>query len=164
MLKVNSITEFDTNNGPGFRTSVWIQGCSIRCPGCHNVGLWENSGGIPWRECFADLMSKLEKPHCDGLSILGGEPIKLDDPEAINDLTSLCGEVKHNGINIWLWTGYVWEQIKDLAFIKYIDVLVDGPYKINLRDTSLAFRGSSNQRLIDVFNSLNLNKEILYNI
>ena len=160
MIRIANVTELDTNNGPGFRTSIWVQGCPIHCDGCHNKELWDFDGGEPLSKYEDSIIASVLNKNCSGLSILGGEPLQGDSDK---DLLQLCKTMKNLcSKSIWLFTGYSWSDVKNNPIMKYIDVLVDGPFIQKLRDTSLAFRGSSNQRLIDVQKTLQENKIFLY--
>lgn len=159
MINIAEITTLDTNNGPGFRTSIWIQGCFIHCPNCQNQQLWTFTGGTPLFKCSQQILTSLRSENCSGLSILGGEPLQEDKDEDLIKLCDSCHELYDK--SIWLWTGLTWDVAKDHPLIKHVDVVIDGPYIHELRDTSLAFRGSSNQRIIDVKESLNSNKLVI---
>lgn len=168
-MNYSAITYNDTNNGPGFRVSLWISGCDIRCAHCHNPQLWEPIGvGITEKD-ISDLIDSLKSGQYDGLSILGGEPVKINSADDLNTLSEICKRVKDTlNKTTWLFTGRTFEELLSNQLIvdtilKYVDVVVDGPYKHELRDTSLAFRGSSNQRLIDVPRSLETNSIVLVN-
>lgn len=169
-MNYSAITYNDTNNGPGFRVSLWISGCDIRCAHCHNPQLWDPSvGDHLYVNVRTRLVNAVNNKECDGLSILGGEPIKLNSHIDLYALSDICEHVKRlTKKSIWLFTGHVFEELLADNFIvstllNNIDVIVDGPYKHELRDTSLAFRGSSNQRLIDVPRSLETNSIVLVN-
>lgn len=161
-IRSAGLTTDDTNNGPGFRVSLWIQGCFIRCGGCHNKHLWSFDYGVPISDIINTAKNELSKSTTTGLSILGGEPLQEDftDLSRLQHLCQFCRDVLHK--TVWLWTGRLWEQVKSLPIIQDIDVLVDGPFIEKLRDTSLAYVGSSNQRVIDVVESLNKGKLVLY--
>lgn len=137
------------NNGEGIRVTLWVAGCSHNCVGCQNPETWDFDGGYPFdKEAHDFLFGELAKPYIDGLTLSGGDPLY-----SVDEVTNLSKEVKTimPNKNIWLYTGFTWEQIKSSRLkmiLPYIDVLVDGPYIEALRDVTLAFRGSSNQRLI----------------
>ena len=151
-MNLYKITNFDTNNGPGFRVSIWFSGCSIKCNGCHNKELWDETKGHHLTlEDAKQVCELLKHPGIAGISLLGGEPIKLHNATDLAELRDFCKYIKEQYPNksIWLWTGYLVNRLKraNLEVLNYIDVVVDGPYKAHLRDTSLAFRGSSNQTI-----------------
>ena len=145
------IKKVDVANGPGVRVSLFVSGCRNHCKGCFNPETWDFNYGEKWIYVTntLDILYSLEPDYISGLSILGGDPM---EPENVNTITRLCRKVKKIFPNktIWIYTGYVYESLKDLEIMKYIDVLVDGPFIESLKDISLKFRGSSNQRIIDI--------------
>ena len=145
-------------DGPGFRTSIYCAGCEHHCPGCHNPQSWNFGGG---REVSDDyLLDIIKADKYANVTFTGGDPMFQ-----AKGFTRLAKRIKEEtGKNIWCYTGFLFENLKGSQrdLLKYIDVLVDGPYIERLRDTDLLFRGSSNQRLIDVKASLTQNKVILY--
>lgn len=153
-MNYEKITTCDICNGTGLGVVLWVSGCDIHCSGCHNKETWDFGSGDVWGIYSNQvLMNELKKPHIDRLTLSGGHPLSKCN---IKECTALCKSVKTNfpNINIWVYTGYLWEDVKDLDVMKYIDVLVDGPYIDDKRDITLPFRGSSNQRIIDVKKSL----------
>lgn len=161
-MNYSAITKCDVNNGPGCRVSLFLQGCNIRCPGCFNSELWDFKKGKPfiWSKDGYELLDLLKPDYIAGLSILGGEP--LDQPPV--DIMILINKIKNHYPNktIWIYTGHVWEELDEyqIKAIKNADVLVDGPFIEELKDSSLKFRGSSNQRLIDIKSSIEEGKII----
>lgn len=156
------ITKDDLLNGEGVRVTLWVSGCHHHCKNCHNPETWnENVGQIFDSKAVQEIYNELSKPYISGLTLTGGDPLYSNNREDIGDLIK---EVKRRfpNKNIWLWTGYKWNVIKDLTFIKYIDVLIDGEFIQNLYDPNLIWRGSSNQNVIDVKKSLGQNKIVLY--
>lgn len=153
-MKIAYINREDVLNGPGIRVSLWTQGCSFNCPECHNKHLQDFCGGYELGEEDLDsIISTISEAHVSGLSILGGEPLMQDSKE----LYKLCKTVSEKtGKNIWLWTGYSFENIpKEFRLaLDYIDVVVDGLFIKDLYDPELLWRGSSNQRIIDVRKTL----------
>lgn len=149
-MRIAFINKEDVLNGPGIRVSLWTQGCRFNCPECHNKHLQDFNGGYEFNEnTLEELIEAINVPHIAGLSILGGEPLQQDGVQ----LRNLCKAVsERTGKSIWLWTGYCYENIpKEFQpALKYIDVMVDGLYERTLYDVSLLWRGSSNQRMIDV--------------
>lgn len=154
------IKEYDIANGEGIRISLWVAGCEHHCPGCHNPETWNSCNG---REFEIDdliyLENVLSKKEIAGISFTGGDPLSADNRE---EITSMSNYLKRNYPNKtqWLWTGYKWEDIKHLPIINNLDVLVDGKYEKDKRDITLQWRGSSNQRVIDVKKSL-INKSVV---
>ena len=158
----SEIKNLDIANGPDFRVSLFVSGCRNRCPGCFNPETWSFTYGqeFTW-ETLHEIERLLRNPNIKGLSILGGDPF---EPENIAWVETLCAYVKHNTINkdIWVWTGYSLDDVWEEHALKYIDVLVDGPFEKNKKDLSLAYRGSSNQRIIDVQKSLAAGEVVLW--
>lgn len=149
-------------NGPGVRVVLWCQGCSLHCKGCHNESTWDPDGGKMFG-CHegGEILEWLKLPWISGLTLSGGHPL---EPYNIDMCTELCMEAKEvvRDKTIWLYTGWLWEDIKDLPIMKYIDVIVDGPFIEELKDISLPYSGSKNQRVIDVQKSLQYNTLVLY--
>lgn len=146
-MRILDIVEGTTVDGPGFRTSIYVAGCKHACEGCHNPQSWDFSGGHEMSE--DEILSIIEKNRFN-VTLSGGDPFY--QPEAV---THLCSRIKGElGKTIWCYTGFLWEQIYDKAayrpLLQNIDVLVDGPFILKKRDTTLIFRGSDNQRIIDV--------------
>lgn len=153
-------------NGDGLRVTCWISGCDIGCFNCYNPQTWDFNSGIPFTEdTMQEILYDLSKPYIKGLTLSGGHPL---DPLNAPEVLKIVKRVKMVFPNkdIWVYSGYVWENIiKDETLreiMKYTDVLVDGAYVDELRDISLPFKGSSNQRIIDVPKSLAENKVILW--
>ena len=144
------INKTDIANGPGVRVSLFVSGCRNRCKGCFNPETWSFNYGKEFTiNNLVEIDKALEPDYIDGLTILGGDPF---EPENIETVTAICKTlaVEHRLKTIWIYTGYKYEDLKDLEIMDYIDVLVDGPYIESLKDISLQFRGSSNQRIIDI--------------
>ena len=152
-MNYGRIKKTDIANGPGVRVSLFVSGCRNHCKGCFQPETWDFNYGEEYDgvNTANDIVKALTPDYISGLSILGGDPM---EPENIDEVTSLCYIVKLLFPNktIWLYTGYTWEDIRIRypEILNYIDVLVDGPFIEDLKDISLAFRGSSNQRIIDV--------------
>ena len=149
-----SIKMYDIANGPGCRVSLFVSGCRNNCPGCFNKDAQDfNFGEEYTKETESHILSALGDEHISGLSILGGEPF---EPENQKDILSLCVNAKkiYSNKDIWVWTGLEWEDINDLLIFDYIDVLIDGPFLNDMKDLSLAYRGSYNQRVIDIKKSI----------
>ena len=156
-MRYLKITSPDIENGPGCRVTLWIPGCTHKCPGCHNAWTADYNQGKEFDEdAYNELKSILDKPYIKGLTISGGDPMDQDGQTLI-DLIQLCFEIslEYPTKDIWLYTGYYKEDLKDkqLELLNYIDVLVDGPFEIAKRDITLPFRGSSNQRIINIPNN-----------
>ncbi len=151
-MKVNvlDIVRGTTVDGPGFRTSVYMAGCRHACPGCHNPQSWDFNGGTLMD--IEELMAVVEEEDWD-VTLTGGDP--MYHPGAVMEIARRVLELGHD---IWVYTGFTWEDIikkEELSnVLRLIDVIVDGPYHAAERDTDLLFRGSRNQRIIDVASSL----------
>ena len=157
-----AITKQDMLNGDGIRVTLWVQGCNRYCKGCHNPETWDRCLGQPWtEESEQELFEALDKDYISGITYSGGNCLEEYNTEVVTDIAKKIKEKFPNKTQ-WLYTGFVWEEVKDLEIMKYIDILVDGPYIEEQRDISLKWRGSSNQRCIDVKKSLESNEVILY--
>lgn len=158
------IRPFDVANGLGIRTTLFLSGCTHDCEDCFNKDYQKFNYGSEWTEHTENrLIDLLKNDVIAGLSILGGEPLQ----QAPFTIYKLVRRVKEEtGKNIWLWTGYEYENIPKpfLPCLQYIDVLIDGKFDKNLKDLKLQFRGSSNQRIIDVQKTLEQGKVILYQL
>lgn len=160
-MRYHNITKDDMLNGDGLRVVLWVAGCEHKCPNCHNPVTWDISGGLEFDNAAKEeLFRELNKPYISGITFSGGDPLH---PQNRDDIGKLIGEFteKFPDKTIWLYTGYEWNEIKDLPFIKDIDILVDGKYIDALRDVNLPWRGSSNQKVIDVKKSLETGETIL---
>ena len=144
------ILPFDVGNGPGFRVSLWVSGCCRHCKGCFNKEAWSFSYGQEFDGgTLKELVRLLDNPNIEGLSILGGDPFEEENREVVYEICKLVKFLRPNK-TIWVWTGYSWENLKELPVMKYMDVLVDGRFEEDKKDLRLKWRGSSNQRVIDV--------------
>ena len=178
------IDEFDSADGSGIRVGLYVSGCTHKCKGCHSSNYWDfNSGEEFTKNHISQLEDALEKDYIEGLSILGGDPLEIKNIHQVAYIIKECKrfyEITHDKpLNIWLWTGsifenlcllfvedsHVTEYIDDLKYIlNNIDVLVDGPFIEEKKDLNIAFRGSTNQRLIDMRKTLENKRVILLNI
>lgn len=158
-MRYNLIREMDISNGPGVRVSIFMQGCSFYCKNCFNPETWDFEGGKEFNEDTIDKVLKLcDKKHIKGLSILGGEPMHPNNIEATTKLAKAFKE-KYPNKSLWVWSGFKFdEDLKGKEVLNYIDVLVDGTYQDELHDFTLKWKGSSNQRVIDVQKSLKNNE------
>lgn len=156
------ITKCDIANGPGCRVTLWVSGCAHHCLHCHNQETWSlNSGTCFTIETMDELLSCASQSYISGLTFSGGDPLHPENYSTVMMIAKIFKE-KFPDKTIWLWTGYLWEEIKCLYGIENIDVLIDGEYVESLKDLSLKWRGSSNQRVIDVKKSIESNDVILY--
>lgn len=149
-MRYGKINKTDIANGPGVRVSLFVSGCRNRCKGCFNPETWSFDYGESFTmRTIEEILEALSPNYIAGLSILGGDPF---ESENILGVLELCYEAKrlYPDKTIWIYTGYLYEDFKDLPIMEYIDVLVDGPFIEALKDISLKLKGSSNQRIIDV--------------
>lgn len=162
-MRYNKIRKMDISNGPGVRISIFMQGCVFNCKNCFNPETHDFNGGKEFTDDTIERILELcDQDYIAGLSILGGEPMH---PKNIEGTTKLAKAFKEKFPNktIWSWSGFLFDRdLKDKEVMKYIDVLVDGQYKDELHDFRLEWRGSSNQRVIDVQKSLKNNEVVLY--
>ena len=160
-MRYNKIRKMDISNGPGVRISIFMQGCHFHCKDCFNSETWDFEGGKEFTdETINRVLELCDKEYIKGLSILGGEPLH---PKNIEGTTRLAKKFKEkfDDKTIWVWSGFLFETVnKDT--LKYIDVLVDGQFKTELFNPTLKYKGSSNQRVIDVQKSLKNNSICLY--
>ena len=157
-MKYNVIRKMDISNGPGVRVSVFMQGCDFHCKNCFNPETWSfDDGKEITQETIDGVMKLCNENHIKGLSILGGEPMHPKNIDATTKLAKAFKE-KYPDKNLWVWSGYSFDKdLKDKEVLKYVDVLDDGRYVDELHDPTLKWRGSSNQRVIDVQKSLKNN-------
>ena len=162
-MRYNKIRKMDIANGPGIRVSVFFQGCAFHCKNCFNPETWDFDGGKEFKEEQIEEIIKLcKEDYIVGLSILGGEPMH---PKNITNTTKLAKRFKevYPHKNIWAWSGFLYDRdLQDKEVLDYIDVLVDGQFVDELRNPNLKWRGSSNQRVIDVKKSKKAGKIVLY--
>ena len=147
-MNYGAIRTVDIANGPGVRVSLFVSGCRNRCPGCFQPETWDFGYGEPFtKETEERIITALRPSWIQGLSILGGDPMEPENQKALLPfLRSVKAELP--GKDIWLYTGYTYEQIKDAEILEWVDVIVDGPFVETQKDAGLAFRGSRNQRII----------------
>ena len=142
-MRYHDITKCDMKNGDGLRTVLWVAGCSHRCPGCHNPITWDPNDGIPFDQAAKEeIFEELSRDYISGITLSGGDPLFPGNRDTVAELIYEIKE-KFPEKTIWLYTGYLWEDVKDLPGISQVDVLVDGPYVEVLRDTTLHWKGSS---------------------
>ena len=161
-MRYNVIRKMDISNGPGIRVSIFMQGCEFHCKNCFNPETWDfNCGKEEFTdETIEEVLKLCEPDQIKGLSILGGEPLH---PRNIDGTTKLAKAFKERYPNktLWIWSGFLFDKdLKDKEVLKYVDTLVDGQYVDELHDFKLKWRGSSNQRVIDVQESLKQGKVI----
>ena len=164
-----TIKNCDIANGPGVRVSLFVSGCTHRCPGCFNEVAWDFDYGTPFtQETVNSILAMLKPDYIQGLTLLGGEPFEPQNQVAVVDLLRQV-KAAYPKKSIWAFSGYLFE--KDILsgrlgdtreYLSYLDVLVDGPFVESKKNLSLRFRGSENQRLIDVPASLQKGETVLW--
>ena len=151
-IRLAGIEPMSMVDGPGIRYTIFVQGCIWNCPGCHNPETHNTDGG--YLKDIDEIIDDISNyPGVRGITLSGGDPLYRKNREPVFELCKKYKE-KYPDKTIWLYTGYEWDIISDLEGLKYIDVLVDGKFKEDLKSFELKFRGSSNQRLIDVKKTL----------
>lgn len=159
-MRYHNITKDDMLNGDGLRAVLWVAGCTHKCKGCHNPVTWDIEGGIPFDDAAKEELFEAIKPdYISGVTFSGGDPLH---PANHVEVAVLAKEIKETFPNktIWLYTGFRWDEIKTLDVVKYCDVIVDGPFVQEEFDGKLHWKGSKNQRVIDVQETLR-RKEIV---
>ena len=161
-MNYHNITKDDMLNGEGLRVVLWVAGCTHHCDECQNPITWDLAGGLPFDEAAEnELFEALNKPHVAGLTFSGGDPLHPFNRTEICRLAKKAKEIcpdKHT----WLYTGFLWEEVKDWEGMPYIDVLCDGRYVKELNDNNAYWVGSTNQRVIDVQESLKTGEVVLH--
>lgn len=165
------------NNGDGLRVVLWLSGCSHHCFNCQNPQTWDSNSGIPFDESAKqEIFNELSKDYISGLTMSGGDPLHENN---LSEVLSLVKEIRNSFPNktIWIYTGYTWEDLINVKYpldskwedkilresiIELCDVLIDGEYIDEQRDVTLKWRGSKNQRVIDIKKSLKQGKVVLY--
>lgn len=176
-MNYHNITYPDMNNGEGLRVVLWLSGCSHKCKGCQNPQTWDANSGIPFDEAAKEeLFRELDKDYISGLTLTGGDPLHELNLDGVLDVINKI-RLSLSQKSIWLYTGYIWEDIikdniedqlnykkwtKRSRIIMECDVLIDGKYIDSQRDITLAYRGSKNQRLIDIQKSLQKGEVVLW--
>ena len=164
-VRIIDYKAFNFVDGEGVRNSLYVAGCMFHCEGCYNVATWSFDAGIPYtQELEEQIMEDLAQPYVQGLTLLGGEPF-LNTGILLPLLKRIRKELPEK--DIWSWTGYTWEELMQetedkLELLGLIDILVDGRFELAKKDLTLQFRGSSNQRIIDVQESLLASEVVLW--
>lgn len=183
-MNYQKIEKCSLSNGQGVRVVLWVSGCSLECKNCQNPQTWDFNSGIPFtNEAMQEILDCLSKPYISGITFSGGHPL---EPENIETVAVIARKVKERfpQKTMWLYTGYAWEDIYGIIsclknpakysyiatqadhlineIISLVDIIVDGRYIDELRDITLPFRGSSNQRVIDVKKSLETDSIVLW--
>ena len=154
-MRYNKIRKMDISDGPGIRVSIFMQGCSFNCKNCFNQETHDFNGGKEFTDnTIEEVLDLCKDDTIKGLSILGGEPLHPKNIEGTTNLAKKFKE-KYPNKNIWMWTGFTFDKdLQNKEVLNYIDVLVDGQYEDELHNPKLKWKGSSNQRVIDVQKSL----------
>jgi anaerobic ribonucleoside-triphosphate reductase activating protein len=160
VVRISNRISDTITDGPGLRYAVYVQGCNLDCAGCHNPQTHDANGGYDM--AVSDIVSEISaNPLLDGLTISGGEPFLQVKP-----LTELARSVRTMGLNVWVYSGYTYEQILDdtakRPLLEQTDVLVDGPFELSQRSLNLLWRGSANQRVLDVKACLSEGKPVWF--
>lgn len=169
-MRYHNITKADMLNGEGLRVVLWVSGCSHECPGCQNAITWDSNDGLEFDDAAKkEIFDELEKDWCSGITLSGGDPLYCGNR---SEIASFVREIKNRFPNktIWLYTGYLWDDLlkqkekdKDLeCILNHIDVLLDGKFIMKLASEKIYYVGSCNQCIIDVVQSLEKNKKVLY--
>ena len=163
-MRYNKIRKMDISNGPGVRVSIFMQGCSFNCKNCFNKETHDFNGGKEFDDTTVQRVLELcDNENIEGLSILGGEPMHPSNIEGTTKLAKAFKE-KYPNKNVWAWSGFSFDKdLKDKEVVKYLDVLIDGQYNDDLRNPTLKWKGSENQRVIDVQESLKDSNVVLFN-
>ncbi|HIV33793.1 MAG TPA: anaerobic ribonucleoside-triphosphate reductase activating protein [Candidatus Blautia intestinigallinarum] len=160
-MRYHNITKDDMLNGDGLRVVLWVAGCSHGCPECQNPITWDPRGGLEFTEVEKnEIFQELEKSYISGITFSGGDPLH---PANVDEVTALAREIRcrYPDKTIWLYTGYTWDEIESWEIVKYLDVVIDGKFVSALQDVTLPWRGSSNQKVIDVPSTLRAGKIVL---
>lgn len=158
-----NIIHGDMLNGEDYGLAFFPSGCSLKCDGCHNMHLWDKNVGVKFdHSTWLEIMDALKEDYNKRFSFVGGH---VFEEYNLPECTTLAKDIKdrYPNVKIWCYTGYTFEEVKDLEIIQYIDVLVDGRFIIDLKENNLKWKGSRNQRVIDVKKSLDTQQIILYN-
>lgn len=164
-MRYHNITKDDMLNGNGLRVVLYVSGCNHHCKGCQNPITWDALDGIEFDDnAKREIFEQLDKPYISGITFSGGDPLYISN---LGEVTNLAKEIKriYPDKTIWLYTGSSWSDILNLEISKYLDVVIDGEFELDKKDINLMWKGSSNQRVIDVQKTLKskeINNPILY--
>ena len=160
-MRYNLIRKMDIADGPGVRVSIFLQGCEFHCKNCFNAETWNFDKGEEFTdETLEKLLNLCSEDYIEGLSILGGEPLHPRNIDGTIKIAKAFRE-RYPKKTLWVWSGYLFENVVNKDIFNYIDVLVDGQYVDELHDFRLKWRGSSNQRVIDIKKTLKTNEIVL---
>ena len=167
-MKYAKIKKTDVANGPGVRVSIFVSGCHHHCEGCFNSEAWDfNYGNDFTEDTIQEIIEAMNHDYITGLSLLGGEPFELINQKGLLPLLKNVKEV-YPDKTIWAYSGFLYDELKEMDYpetkeiLSLIDILVDGKFVESLKDPNLYFRGSSNQRVIDMKKTLKNNKIVLH--
>ena len=163
-MNYHNITKDDMKNGDGLRVVLWVAGCSHHCPNCQNPVTWDPDDGILFDEnARKELLDIVSQDYISGITFSGGDPLFESNREEVYELIEYIKSVYPNK-TVWLYTGYTFNDLKKfvpIGILNKIDVIIDGPYIEKFRDTSLKWRGSSNQRVINVRKTIDTGNIVL---
>lgn len=161
-MNYHNITKDDMLNGDGLRVVLWVAGCTHHCKNCQNPITWDVAGGLPFdKEAEDELFEALDKPYISGITFSGGDPLHFLNRDEVFRLVKKCREMFPQK-TIWIYTGYLWDDVKACKGLELADVLVDGEFEEKLKDNNLHWVGSSNQKIIDIKQSLKTGEIVLY--
>lgn len=161
-MRYHNITKDDMLNGDGLRVVLWVAGCEHHCTGCQNPVTWDPEGGLEMTTSeLMEIAEQLSKDYISGITFSGGDPLHPANRDEIHQIAKWC-KIKYPTKTIWCYTGYLFEKVKKLQVMQYIDVLVDGRFVQELADVKYKWAGSTNQRVIDVQETLKSGKIVLY--
>lgn len=160
-MNYHNITKEDMLNGDGIRVVLWVSGCEHKCKNCQNPITWDKNEGLPFdKEAEEELFEALSKPHITGITFSGGDPLAPYNRSEVSRLIKKCKETMPDK-TVWLYTGYLWEEVKDIDGVSLVDVLADGEFVEDLKDGNIPWVGSTNQRVIDVQKTLETGSVVL---
>ena len=164
-MNYHNITKDDMKNGDGLRVVLWLAGCSHHCPNCQNPVTWNPNDGILFdKNARKELLDIISQDYISGITFSGGDPLFESNREEVYELIEYIKSVYPNK-TVWLYTGYTFNDLKKfvpIGILNKIDVIIDGPYIEKFRDTSLKWRGSSNQRVINVRKTIDTGNIVLH--
>ena len=154
-MRYHNITKDDMLNGDGLRVVLWVSGCSHCCKSCHNPITWDPAGGLYFDESARqEIFEQLDKPYISGITFSGGDPLHSANRSDVRRFMKEIRE-KYPNKTVWLYTGDVWENVCDDIMMQYVDVLVDGEFQADKKDSRLLWKGSRNQRVMDAQKKMN---------
>lgn len=164
-MNYHNITKDDMKNGDGLRVVLWVAGCSHHCPNCQNPVTWDPDDGILFdKNARKELLDIISQDYISGITFSGGDPLFESNREEVYELIEYIKSVYPNK-TVWLYTGYTYNDLRKfvpIGILNKIDVIIDGPYIEKFRDTSLKWRGSSNQRVINVRKTIDTGNIVLH--